>query len=71
MNSTQICCLEKLVNALQECEGNQLTFSYASLLINVEDGPSHYLEYLSAQKIFELINRFEDDQIYDPWGDVQ
>lgn len=56
MNSTQMACLQKLINTLQECEGNGLTFSYASLLINVEDEESHYLEYLSAQKLFELLD---------------
>lgn len=65
MNSTQIACLQKLINALQECEGNGLTFSYASLLINVEDEESHYLEYLSAQKLFELLD------FIDGCGDVK
>lgn len=65
MNSTQIACLQKLINTLQECEGNGLTFSYASLLINVEDEESHYLEYLSAQKLFELVN------FIDGCGDVK
>jgi len=65
MNSTQMACLQKLINALQECEGNGLTFSYASLLINVEDEESHYLEYLSAQKLFELTD------FIDGCGDVK
>ena len=56
MNSIQIACLQKLVNTLQECEGNGLAFSYVSLLINVEGEESHYLEYLSAQKLFELVD---------------
>lgn len=65
MNSTQIACLQKLINTLQECEGNGLTFSYASLMINVEDEESHYLEYLSAQKLFELLD------FIDGCGDVK
>lgn len=65
MNSTQMACLQKLINTLQECEGNGLTFSYASLLINVEDEESHYLEYLSAQKLFELLD------FIDGCGDVK
>lgn len=65
MNSTQMACLQKLINTLQECEGNGLTFSYASLLINVEDEESHYLEYLSAQKLFELLDSI------DGFGDVE
>lgn len=56
MNNTQMACLQKLVNVLQECEGNGLTFSYASLMLNVEDDESQYLEYLSAQKLFELVD---------------
>lgn len=56
MNTAQIACLQKLINTLQECESNGLTFSYASLLINVEDEESHYLECLSAQKLFELVD---------------
>lgn len=59
MNSTQIACLQKLINALQECEGNGLTFSYTSLLINVEDEESQYLEYLSAHKLFDLLDFIE------------
>lgn len=65
MNTTQMGCLQKLINTLQECEGNGLTFSYASLLINVEDEESHYLEYLSAQKLFELLD------FIDGCGDVK
>ena len=56
MNSTQMACLQKLINTLQECEGNGLTFSYASLMLNVEDEESQYLEYLSAQKLFEVLD---------------
>ncbi len=56
MNSTQMACLQKLINTLQECECNGLTFSYASLMLNVEDEESQYLEYLSAQKLFELLD---------------
>ncbi len=56
MNSTQMACLQKLINALQECEGNGLTFSPTSLRLDVEDDESHYLGYLSAQKLFELLD---------------
>lgn len=56
MNSTQMACLQKLISALQECEGNGLTFSYTSVMLNVEDEESQYLEYLSAQKLFELLD---------------
>lgn len=56
MNSTQMDCLQKLVNILQECEDVGLTFSYASVLINVEDNESHYLETLSSEKLSKLLN---------------
>lgn len=65
MNTTQMACLQKLVNALQECEGNGLTFSYVSLMLNVEDEASQYLEYLSAQKLYELLD------FIDGCGDVK
>lgn len=66
MNSTQMACLQKLINTLQECEGNGLTFSYASLLINVEDEESHYLEYLSVQKLFELLDFIDGCGLFKP-----
>lgn len=56
MNTTQIACLQKLINTLQECEGNGLTFSHTALRLDVEDDESHYLGYLSAQKLFELLD---------------
>jgi len=65
MNTAQMDCLQKLINALQACEGNGLTFSYTSLMLDVEDEPSQYLEYLSAQKLFELLD------FMDGAGDVE
>lgn len=56
MNSAQMACLQKLINTLQECEGNGLAFSHTHLRLDVEDEESQYLEYLSAQKLFELID---------------
>lgn len=49
-------CLQKLINTLQECEGNGLTFSHTYLRLDVEDDESHYLSHLSAQKLFELLD---------------
>lgn len=65
MNSTQMACLQKLINTLQACEGNGLTFSYTSIMLHVEGEESQYLEYLSSQKIFELLD------FIDGCGDVK
>lgn len=56
MNSTQIACLQKLVNALQECEDVGLSFSHSYLRLDVEDDESHYLENISSEKLSKLLN---------------
>lgn len=56
MNNTQIACLQKLVNALQECESVGVSFSHSYLRLDVEDDESHYLENISSQKLSELLN---------------
>lgn len=56
MNSTQMACLQKLVNALQECEAVGVSFSHSYLRLDVEDDESHYLENISSQKLSELLN---------------
>lgn len=66
MNSIQMACLQKLINALQECEGNGLTFSPTSLRLDVEDDESHYLGYLSAQKLFELLDFIDGCGVFAP-----
>lgn len=56
MNSTQMACLQKLVNALQECEDVGVSFSHSYLRLDVEDDESHYLENISSKKLSELLN---------------
>lgn len=56
MKSTQMACLQKLVNALQECEAVGLTFSHSYLRLDVEDDESHYLENISSEKLSNLLN---------------
>ena len=56
MNSTQMACLQKLINALQECENVGISFSHSYLRLDVEYEESHYLENLSANKLSELLN---------------
>lgn len=73
MNSTQIACLQKLVNALQECETVGLSFSHSYLRLDVEDDESHYLENLSANKLSELLNFIDGCGVFksvEPKSDV-
>lgn len=56
MNSIQMDCLQKLINALQECESVGVSFSHSYLRLDVEYEESHYLENLSANKLSELLN---------------
>jgi len=56
MNKEQMEHLQNLVRVLESCEDVGLTFSYASLLINIENEQSQYLEHLSAEKLSELLN---------------
>jgi len=56
MNNTQMACLQKLINALQECESVGLTFSHTFVRLDVEGDESHYMENLSAEKLSNLLN---------------
>jgi len=56
MNITQMGFLQKLINILQECEENGLTFSHTHLRLDIEDDESHYLENLSSDKLSNLLN---------------
>lgn len=66
MNSTQMACLQKLINALQECETVGVSFSHTYLRLDVEYEESHYLENLSSNKLSDLLNFIDGCGVFSP-----